>query len=79
MNAGRYQVGPPITSQDFDQYYDLRWRILRAPWDQPRGSEKDKHEESAHHVCIKSDTGNVIGVGRLHIASPGIAQIRYMA
>ncbi len=74
-----FNIGVPATPQEFEQYYELRWRILRAPWDQPRGSEKDEYEKTAVHVCIKSDTGMVVGLGRLHTVSAGIAQIRYMA
>lgn len=26
----------PASPSDWDIYFDLRWRILRAPWGQPR-------------------------------------------
>ena len=35
------KVLEPKTKEDFKKYYDLRWRILRKPWNQPRGSEKE--------------------------------------
>lgn len=69
----------PKTSEQFAQYYDLRWRILRAPWKQPRGSEKDTLEENSYHLMVVDADGQAIGVGRLHLNTPQQAQIRFMA
>lgn len=69
----------PATAEQFRDYYDLRWRILRAPWQQVRGSERDEWEDQAVHVCAVSNGGHVIGVGRLHHSNDHEAQIRYMA
>ena len=69
----------PTTDEQFEQYYDLRWRILRAPWKQPRGSEKDIMEEESYHLMVVDHTGRAIGVGRLHLNTPKQAQIRFMA
>jgi N-acetylglutamate synthase-like GNAT family acetyltransferase len=69
----------PETTEEFANYFDLRWRILREPWQQPHGSEKDELEDISHHVMICDDTGQAIGVGRLHAASDSQGQIRYMA
>jgi len=66
------------TPADFIRYYDLRWKVLRKPWDQPRGSEKDDLEEKSVHL-IALDRGLLIGVGRVHFNSPAEAQIRFMA
>ena len=68
----------PQTQNELEQYYDLRWRILRKPWNQPEGSEKDKIEDECIHIIAK-DNDNVIGVGRLQFNSKDEAQIRYMA
>lgn len=73
------KVLTPTTQQDFDQYFDLRWCILREPWQQPHGSEKDELEDTSHHVMVCDDTGQAIGVGRLHASSNTQGQIRYMA
>ena len=64
--------------QEFEQYYNLRWRILRKPWGQPEGSEKDKLEEDSIHIIAK-DNDCVIGIARLQFNSDNEAQIRYMA
>ena len=72
-------VVEPSTPEQFEQYYDLRWRILRAPWRQPRGSEKDELENDSIHLMVSDNDNRVIGVGRLHLNSPKQAQIRFMA
>jgi predicted GNAT family N-acyltransferase len=68
----------PITADDFERYYQLRWNILRKPWNQPVGSEKDDLENISQHLMIINDD-KVIAVGRLHFNSASEAQIRYMA
>lgn len=61
------------------QYYQLRWQVLRKPWQQTLGSEKDDLESQSYHRAIVDDMDNVVGVGRLHKTSQYHAQIRYMA
>ena len=72
------QISKPETPGQFDEYYNLRWRVLRAPWDKLRGSEKDEYDESADHVTARDHHGRLLGIGRLHMNSKEEAQIRYM-
>lgn len=74
-----FSITAPQSKTEFDHYYDLRWRILRAPWQQPRGSERDRHDDNAIHAMALSDEGQIIGVARLHLINKTTAQIRYMA
>ena len=69
----------PSTPGEYQRYYDLRWKILRAPWNQPRGSEQDDLEQSSSHFMVIENNQAVVGVGRLHFNSIREAQIRYMA
>ena len=70
----------PTTSEEFKKYYNLRYEILRKPWKQPRGSEKDGGEKSSiHRMIIDEEAGDAIAVGRLQFNSIHEAQIRYMA
>jgi N-acetylglutamate synthase-like GNAT family acetyltransferase len=73
------KVTRPQTPSEWEAYYDLRWRVLRAPWNQPKGSEKDDMESSSYHCMVVDDDGEVAGTGRLQMNSPELAQIRYMA
>ena len=68
----------PETDKEFEAYYDLRWRILREPWLQPKGSEKDELEKESFHIIACDENNNIIGVGRLHSNNETEAQIRYM-
>ena len=68
----------PATSGEFEAYYDLRWRILRAPLSQPRGSECDDLENTSFHV-MAMEGERIVGVGRMHPTDDNEAQIRYMA
>jgi predicted GNAT family N-acyltransferase len=72
-------IKQPETPEEFVQYFDLRWRVLRAPWQQPVGSEKDSLEDSCYHVIACNENNTVIGVARLQFNSDNEAQIRYMA
>ena len=70
----------PTTSEEFKKYYNLRYEILRQPWGQPRGSERDEGEEtSIHRMIIDNNSGDALAVGRLQFNSTHEAQIRYMA
>ena len=74
-----FVIGVPTTAQDWANSYDLRWRVLREPWAQPRGSERDSLDDTAFHLCGKCAGGSIIATGRLHLNSPTEAQVRYMA
>ncbi len=69
----------PNTTDEFSQYYQLRWEILRKPWQQPLGSEQDEQENNAVHRMIIDEQGKVLAVGRLEKSSHQQGQIRYMA
>ena len=74
-----YKCRAPKNKTELAQYYHLRWQILRQPWQQPKGSEKDDLERQSYHRVIVDDIDNIVGVGRLHKSSQYEAQIRYMA
>ena len=70
----------PTTPEEFKKYYDLRYEMLRKPWGQLPGSERDEEEEtSIHRMIIDNKTGNALAVGRLQFNSTHEAQIRFMA
>ena len=72
-------AGPPRTAAERAAYYELRWKILRAPWNQPRGSERDDREEDARHAVIVLAGNEVAAVGRVHLETSDTARLRYMA
>ena len=72
------ELQEPRTAKEFEQYYDLRWRILREPWTTDRESSTDEREDEAFHLGAWCGA-KLAGVGRLHFNSPKEAQVRYMA
>ncbi|MCB2376376.1 GNAT family N-acetyltransferase [Hymenobacter sp. BT635] len=74
-------VRPPHSAADFAAYYQLRYRVLRQPWDQPQGSERADDDEAPTtiHALYTAADGRVAGVARLHPSGPRQAQVRYMA
>lgn len=80
MPTAAFVVRPPDTAVEFAAYRDLRWRVLRAPWGRPRGSELDDREADAIHlVAVETAGGTVVGAGRAHFNTASEAQIRGMA
>ena len=69
----------PNTTDEFLQYYQLRWKILRKPWQQALGSEQDEHEKDAIHRMIIDEQSNVLAVGRLEKVTEQQGQVRFMA
>lgn len=78
MKKNKLFIRQPRTPEELKEYYQLRWKILRKPWNQPKGSEKDEKEHEAIHLAAFSD-GSLVGCARGHFNSPKQAQIRYMA
>ena len=74
-----WQLRSPATPDEWQRYYHLRWQILRAPWQQPPGSERDDLEAQAYHLMLLNPDGEIAAVGRLHQLEQGGARIRYMA
>ncbi len=74
-----YTIKQPENEEQLRQYYHLRWQLLRAPWNQPQGSEVDAIEAECLHFIAINKQQQVIGVARLQFNSESEAQIRYMA
>ncbi len=74
-----YQIKQPESEAEFKRYYHLRWQLLRAPWQQPEGSESDDIEDRCFHIMVIDDADEIIGIARLQFNSINEAQIRYMA
>ena len=74
-----FHIRQPETEEEFKNYYHLRWRLLRAPWHQPEGSERDELENQCFHLIAVDEDAQIIAVARLQFNSSDEAQIRYMA
>ncbi|MEO8146836.1 MAG: GNAT family N-acetyltransferase [Bacteroidia bacterium] len=74
-----YKVIEPLTAEEFDEYFYLRWKILRKPWNQSPGSETDLHEQESIHGMIMNNEGQAVAVCRIQMNDRFTAQVRYMA
>ena len=74
-----FEIKQPQTGEEFRRYYHFRWQLLRAPWQQPQGSEIDDIESQCIHVMAIDNKNNVIAVARLQYNTDTEAQLRYMA
>jgi predicted GNAT family N-acyltransferase len=61
-----------------NQIVELRYDVLRKPWNQSIETATDDLEATSINVYIEED-GKIIACGRLQNNGNGIGQIRYMA
>ncbi|GIV44755.1 MAG: hypothetical protein KatS3mg035_1878 [Bacteroidia bacterium] len=73
------EIRSPLSQEEWDKYYQLRWEVLRKPWNQPIGSEKDASEDTSFHLMAIDDKKEVLGVCRLQKNTDTEGQIRFMA
>ena len=64
----------PETRDDYRAYYTLRYRVLREPWGQARGTEKDDYEPlSQHLMAVDDEDDEVVGVIKWMEKDSGVA------
>ncbi len=74
------QIIQPSTFHEFEQYYRLRYEMLRKPWHQPVGSERmDDDSEATHLMAIDENTGEIMGGCRVHMETDSEAQLRFLS
>jgi len=72
------QIRPPDNDIEFEQYYALRWEVLRKPLGKPKGSERDESDDRAFHLIAVAAGKQILAGGRMHMNSSDEAQIRFM-
>jgi N-acetylglutamate synthase-like GNAT family acetyltransferase len=71
-------IKSPISPDEWESYYRLRFNILREPWNQPLGSEVLADESEAIHAMVTAND-QVIGVARMHKSGENQGQVRCVA
>ena len=69
----------PNTQSELDKYYDLRYEILRKPWNQPATTTRDDSEDISVHLLMVDDKEEAVATGRLQLNNDDEGQIRSMA
>lgn len=67
-----------ITENDLKKIFQLRYKVLREPWEQPYESAIDNLDGISVNVFIE-ENDLCIACGRLDDIGNNVAQIRYMA
>lgn len=66
------------SDEDLQKIFQLRYEVLRKPWNQSFESSFDEKDKFSTNVFIEKDN-QCIACGRLDILNTSTAQIRYMA
>ena len=74
----KVEIRSPKTDQEWKEYYDLRYRVLREPWNQPRGSERNEGDETGKHLAL-FESGIIKAVARLDASGLQESQVRFVA
>lgn len=72
------EIRTPLTDQEWETYYQLRYDVLRAPLNQPPGSERNEGDATGIHFALYED-GTLRAIARLDQAEPNVAQVRFVA
>ena len=72
------EIREPKTDSEWNDYFDLRYRILRAPLNQPRGSEKNEGDSTGVHFALYENEV-LKAIARLDHANANTAQVRFVA
>jgi len=73
-------IKSPKTREEFKAYYALRYHVLREPFNQQKGTEKDDYEPiSQHFMAVDRKSGELVGAVKLFEKEPGIGQFSHMA
>jgi len=73
------EIRKPKTEKEWDNYYDLRYRILRQPWNQPRGSERNDGDAAGQHFAFW-ENNEIVAIARLDKTDlPNECQVRFVA
>jgi len=72
------EIRSPKSDQEWLEYYDLRYRVLRKPLDKPRGSEKNEGDSSGEHFALYENQA-LKAIARLDTIEPTISQVRFVA
>ncbi|GAB3580977.1 GNAT family N-acetyltransferase [Hymenobacter daeguensis] len=86
MKPRRASIQPPHTPAEWAAYYQLRYAVLRQPWQQPPGSERvpaDDEPGTIHALLLAPSEGEApptaLAVGMLQATGTHQGQIRFMA
>jgi len=72
------EIRTPKNEQEWNAYYDLRYRILRQPLGQAIGSERNEGDTTGIHFALYEEHV-VKAIARLDLQEKQVAQVRFVA
>lgn len=72
------EIRTPENEKEWEDYYDLRYRILRQPLNQPRGSEKNDGDDTGIHFALY-ENDVLKAIARLDEVDLSVCQTRFVA
>ncbi len=73
-----FEIRSPSTSEEWKNYENFRWEVLRKPLKMSHIPLQDNFEEISIHLMGITLKQKVIACGRFHLNNPKQGQIRYM-
>ena len=74
----KIEIRTPITPKEWEQYYALRYDVLRKPLNQPIGSERNDGDLKGILFALFED-GMMRAIARLDKVDDETAQVRFVA
>ena len=72
------EIRSPRTDLEWENYYNLRYRILRQPWGQQMGSERNEGDATGIHLAL-FEYDRIKAITRLDTSGVGEGQVRFVA
>ena len=73
-----FEIRSPSTKEEWKNYENFRWEVLRKPLKMSHIPLQDNFEEISIHLMGITLKQKVIACGRFHLNNPNQGQIRYM-
>jgi predicted GNAT family N-acyltransferase len=74
----KIEIRKPITPKEWNDYYNMRYNILRKPLNQPLGSERNDGDLDGKHFALYENK-ILRAIARLDKSEEGISQVRFVA
>lgn len=72
------EIRSPQTTDEWQAYYAMRYRVMREPLGQPLGSERNEGDATGIHFALYEDH-ELRAIARLDQAEKGVSQVRFVA
>lgn len=74
-----FKIKEAATPDELNVILNLRFKVLRQPWNKSRESATDDSEQTSINAYINDDSEVTIACGRLNAMEDQIGQVRFMA